>query len=79
MIEGKRYTGKVVWFSSKTGFGFVAPDNGSKDVFVHFKHIQVEGFKTLRQGQIVEFEMGENDRGPMAVNVKIIKDVVNPD
>ena len=74
MADSKRHTGKVIWFSSKTGFGFIAPDDGGKDIFTHFKHIQMEGFKTLRQGQIVEYEIGENDKGPIATNVKVIKD-----
>lgn len=74
MDEGKKYTGKVIWFSGKTGIGFIAPDNGDKDIFVHFSNIVMEGFKTLRPDQIVEYEIGENHRGSQCINVKVIKD-----
>lgn len=73
--EGKRCTGKVIWFSGKTGIGFIAPDDGGKDLFVHFSNIQMEGFKTLKPEQIVEYEVGANNKGPQAVNVKVIRDV----
>jgi CspA family cold shock protein len=75
MSEEKRYTGKIIWFSAKTGFGFIAPDNGDKDLFVYWKNILMDGFKVLKPDQIVEYEIGANDKGPQAVNVKIIKDV----
>ncbi len=75
-MESKRFTGTVVWFSARTGYGFISPDDGSKDIFTHFKHIQMDGFKVLKQGQVVEYEIGSNERGPMATNVKVIKDVV---
>ena len=75
MSEAKKFTGRVVWFSSRTGIGFLAPDDGSKDLFIHFSNILCEGFKTLKPDQIVEYELGENHRGPQAINVRIIRDV----
>lgn len=62
------YNGKVKWFDSKKGFGFIERDEGD-DVFVHFSAIQQEGFKNLEEGQDVEFEIVEGDRGPQAANV----------
>lgn len=74
-MSEKRFTGTVVWFSGKSGYGFISPDDGSKDIFTHFKHILMDGFKVLKQGQVVEYEIGSNEKGPIASNVKIIKDV----
>ena len=61
-------TGKVKWFNSEKGFGFIEREDGD-DVFVHFSAIQAEGFKTLEEGQEVEFEIVDGDRGPQAANV----------
>lgn len=61
-------TGKVKWFNSEKGFGFIEQENGD-DVFVHFTAIQAEGFKTLEEGQDVQFEIVEGNRGPQAANV----------
>ena len=63
-------TGKVKWFNESKGYGFIEQDDGSGDVFVHFSAIQEEGFKTLREGQRVEFEIRETPKGLQAVNVK---------
>ena len=60
--------GKVKWFSPEKGYGFIAREGGD-DVFVHFSAIQDEGFKTLNEGQVVEFEIVEGARGPQAANV----------
>jgi len=60
--------GKVKWFNAEKGFGFIEREGGS-DVFVHFSAIQEEGFKTLAEGQEVEFEIVEGPRGPQAANV----------
>lgn len=60
--------GKVKWFNNSKGYGFIETDEG-KDVFVHFSQIQQEGFKTLKQGQAVEYEMNVGDKGPQAHNV----------
>jgi CspA family cold shock protein len=65
------YTGKVKWFNDQKGFGFIERESGD-DVFVHFSAIQSEGFKTLQEGQEVEFEVVEGDRGPQAANVVAI-------
>lgn len=61
-------TGKVKWFNAEKGFGFIEREDGD-DVFVHFSAIQGEGFKTLEEGQSVEFEITEGARGPQASNV----------
>ncbi|CAL4321608.1 transcription antiterminator/RNA stability regulator CspE [Buchnera aphidicola] len=61
--------GQVKWFNEAKGFGFITPEDGSKDVFVHFSSIQGEGFKTLSEGQNVEFEIQEGQKGPSAINV----------
>ncbi len=58
--------GTVKWFNETRGFGFISPEDGSKDVFVHFSTIQKEGFKTLAEGQQVEFESTMGPKGPQA-------------
>ncbi|WP_110931106.1 cold shock domain-containing protein [Paenibacillus bouchesdurhonensis] len=60
--------GKVKWFNAEKGYGFIETEDGA-DVFVHFSAIQSEGFKTLEEGQAVEFEIVEGARGPQAANV----------
>ena len=62
-------TGIVKWFNAEKGFGFIAPDDGSADVFVHYSEIQGSGFRTLEENQKVEFEIGEGAKGPQAQNV----------
>ena len=62
--------GKVKWFDSKKGYGFVSNTSDDTDYFVHFSEIQIDGFKTLEEGQKVEFEIGEGTKGPVAKNVK---------
>jgi len=62
------YSGKVKWFNDQKGFGFIEREDGD-DVFVHFSAIQDDGFKSLEEGQDVEFEVVEGDRGPQAANV----------
>lgn len=63
--------GTVKWFNSEKGYGFITVDNG-EDIFVHFSAIQTDGFKTLDEGQRVEFEIIEGDKGPQASNVSKI-------
>ena len=62
-------TGTVKWFADDKGFGFITPDSGDKDLFVHHTEIQTSGFKTLAEGQKVEFEVGQGQKGPCATNV----------
>ena len=61
--------GTVKWFNDSKGFGFITPDSSSKDLFVHMSEIKMDGFKTLRDGQAVEFTEGMGDKGPCATNV----------
>ncbi len=63
-------TGKVKWFNDAKGYGFIQQDNGGPDVFVHFSAIKADGFKTLREGQAVEFEITSDAKGPRAANVQ---------
>ncbi|HEY5603920.1 MAG TPA: cold-shock protein [Gammaproteobacteria bacterium] len=64
-------TGTVKWFNESKGFGFISPDDGSKDVFVHFSAIASEGFRTLAEGQRVTYEVENGPKGPQAANVKV--------
>lgn len=65
-------TGTVKWFNESKGFGFITPADGSKDVFVHFSAIQADGFRTLQEGQTVEFETENGPKGPQAAKVKVV-------
>lgn len=62
-------TGLVKWFNESKGFGFITPDDNGKELFVHFSEISGDGFKTLQEGQKVEFTTSDGDRGPSANNV----------
>jgi len=62
-------TGKVKWFNESKGYGFIEPEGGGRDVFVHFSAIQSDGYKTLSEGQTVEFEIIQGEKGPQASNV----------
>jgi len=63
-------TGTVKWFNADKGYGFIKPDDGSKDLFVHHSEIQVSGYKSLNEDQKVEYELGQGQKGPCATNVK---------
>ncbi len=64
-------TGTVKWFNESKGFGFIAPSDGSKDVFVHFSAIQGDGFRTLAEGQTVNYEVENGPKGPQASQVTV--------
>jgi len=62
--------GTVKWFNDQKGFGFITPDSGKADLFVHFSSIQGSGFKTLTEGQPVEYDESQGQKGPQATNVR---------
>ena len=68
--ERSMATGTVKWFNDAKGFGFITPDGGGKDVFVHHTAIQGEGFRSLAEGQKVEYDVTEGPKGPQAANVR---------
>ena len=67
-----RTTGVVKWFKDEKGFGFITRDDGEKDVFVHHSAIKAEGFRSLSEGQKVEFEVVQGEKGPAAENVVLV-------
>lgn len=66
-----KVTGTVKWFNADKGYGFLTQDNGGKDVFVHFRAIAGDGFKTLKEGQAVSFEVEDGQKGLQAANVEL--------
>ena len=65
--------GSVKWFNSEKGFGFLAPDGGGPDVFVHYSAIQSDGYRSLNEEQRVEFDITEGQKGPQAANVRPVQ------
>lgn len=67
-------TGQVKWFNAAKGFGFISPDDGTSDVFVHFSAIEIKGYKTLHEGDRVEFDVTTSPKGPQASRVRPVSD-----
>ncbi|MCC0098054.1 cold-shock protein [Streptomyces flavotricini] len=65
--------GTVKWFNAEKGFGFIAPEDGTPDVFAHFSEIQGTGFKELRENDKVEYDLGQSTKGPQATNISVIR------
>jgi cold shock protein len=72
-------TGTVKWFNDAKGFGFIEPDGGGADVFAHFSAITMEGFKTLKQGSRVSFEVSEGPKGQLAQNIQAEASLARPE
>ncbi len=66
-------TGTVKWFNGEKGYGFITPEDGTKDLFVHFSAIQADGYKSLEEGQKVEYEATQGQKGPQASNVRLVR------
>ncbi len=66
--------GTVKWFNDTKGYGFISPADGSDDLFVHYSDIEGTGRKSLQEGDRVEFEMGQADKGPKATDVRVLED-----
>ena len=69
------FKGKVKWFSGAKGYGFISPEAGDEDVFVHFSAIQSDGFRTLKEGQQVTYQETRDERGVQAVNVQVENEI----
>ena len=67
--DTQKLTGTVKWFNDAKGFGFITPDNGGEDLFAHFSSIQMNGFKTLKEGQKVLFDIAQGPKGKQALNI----------
>ncbi len=65
-------TGTVKWFSNAKGYGFIAPDEGGDDIFAHFSTIDMDGYKSLRQGQPVQYEVTQGPKGLLATGIKVL-------
>jgi len=66
-------TGSVKWFSEQKGYGFITPDDGGGDLFVHHTNIKMDGFRVLQEGQKVQYDVGKGKKGPEATNVQPVK------
>ena len=67
-------TGTVKWFNNAKGFGFILPDEGNEDVFAHYSAIQMDGYRTLKAGQAVDFEISQGEKGLHAINIRVISE-----
>ncbi len=65
-------TGTVKWFNDAKGFGFIEPDGGGADVFAHFSAVQMDGFRTLKQGSLVSYELVQGPKGDLAQNIRAL-------
>ena len=72
-------TGTVKWFNDAKGFGFIEPEGGGEDVFAHFSAIQMEGFRTLRQGSRVSFDLTQGPKGQLAQNISLLEAPRSPE
>ena len=72
MKEVKMSKGTVKWFNDAKGFGFITPADGGKDLFAHHSEIQMNGFKSLKEGQAVEFETTQGPKGPAASKIRVV-------
>ena len=68
-----RQSGTVKWFNDGKGYGFIAPEAGGKDLFVHYSEISGDGFRSLREGDRVEYTVGQGDKGPSAKDVIVLR------
>jgi cold shock protein len=78
MAEGNTQHGTVKWFNDAKGFGFIEPEGGGADVFAHFSAIQMDGFRTLKQGSRVAFELTQGPKGNLAQNIRPIEQMDRP-
>lgn len=69
----ERQEGTVKWFNDEKGYGFITPSAGGKDLFVHFSEINGDGFRSLQEGDMVEFSVGQSDKGPNAQDVVVMR------
>jgi CspA family cold shock protein len=69
----ERLKGTIKWFNNAKGYGFIGREDGGADVFVHFSAIEGEGYKSLQEGDVVEFEITQGTKGPQAANVSVVK------
>jgi CspA family cold shock protein len=65
-------TGTVKWFNASKGYGFISPNNGGDDVFAHFSAIEMDGYKSLKEGQHVEYEIQDSPKGPQAAHIRML-------